>query len=580
MAEPLNLAALERALEGVGAGQAGVQSSEQWRALRAAAKEARRGKPPALVSAAVEAVNAQRNVEGARLGLRAVKDHPECAPGYLASAVALERLGFLAEALAFYEQALARSPNDPSICALLGATAGRCRQPKLAEQFYRLAVQLEPNEPAHLNNLAGVLRDLGRFDDAIELLRQRLYLNPELAALWNTLGTVVQEQGDAETAQTFLAEAARLDPKNPGARHNAALALADLGRFEEAEAALDVALTLADSDAARAEMRSARAYARLGAGHLAGGWEDYEARFDPLTREPTFIHAHAPRWDRQSALAGKHLLVMGEQGLGDEVIFMSALPDAVAAAGQVTIACEKRLAPLVARSFPSARVIGYRTQLQNGRLNRFIEPGAWEGVDLWAPLADLAVAYRPTTARFPDARGYLIADPARVGAFRAQLAGAPGLKIGIAWKSLIMTGKRARGFAPFAAWAPLLTAPNAVFYSLQYGSTDEEEAYAAEKWGLSLRKIEGLDVKDDLEGVAAAGCALDLVIGPANASTNLAAACGGDVWFMVRRPAWPMLGTAGMPWYPHTRVFCAGEKSWHALFEEIASAARERSAPA
>jgi hypothetical protein len=132
-----------------------------------------------------------------------------------------------------------------------------------------------------------------------------------------------------------------------------------------------------------------------------------------------------------------------------------------------------------------------------------------------------------------------------------------------------MTPKRRRFFAPFANWGPLLKTPGVSFYSLQYGDVADEEAYAAKTFGVTLKSIEGLDVKDDLEGVAAASLALDLVIGPMNASTNIAAACGALVWFVHRFGSWTQYATDGSPFYPHSRQFCAGGQ-WRPMFESMA----------
>jgi tetratricopeptide (TPR) repeat protein len=578
MSGAIDLTALEGALDAAApeAERAGL-SEDQRRALGEARRPAGGGRLPALVARAVAAVDAQRNLEGARLALRAVKEHPDCLQGYVAGAVALDRLGFLAEALAFYEQAVARAPRDPTICALLGATALRARQTELAEKFYRLASQLDPSSTSHVNNLAGVLRDLGRFDDAITLLRNRLYLSPEAAVLWNTLGTVVQEQGDPETAATFLAEAMRLDPRLASAPHNLGGALNDLGRFDEACEALDAALALVRSPADRAEMTFARAQSRLGAGRIEEGWADYEARLDARAQDATLIAAPVPRWRVGEPLAGKRLMVIGEQGLGDEVLFASVLPEAIEAAGAVTIACQARLVGLFSRSFPQARVVAHATAVTAGRLTRLVRPEHWAEIDLWTPMADLARAWRRSLGDFPGHRSFLHPDPARIAQMDALVAAAPGVRVGIVWKSMVMTPKRARFFAPFPAWAPVLQVPGASFHCLQYGEIGDERRYAEDKLGVSLRRIEGLDVKDDLEGVAAAAQALDLVIGPMNANANLAAACGREVWLIERYGSWPMLGAPDMPWYPHARVFRVGaDGQWRSLFSAMADALRGR----
>jgi hypothetical protein len=51
-------------------------------------------------------------------------------------------------------------------------------------------------------------------------------------------------------------------------------------------------------------------------------------------------------------VAGRWLLAYGEQGVGDEIMFASCLPELIASAGKVVIVCDPRLKTLFARSFP------------------------------------------------------------------------------------------------------------------------------------------------------------------------------------------------------------------------------------
>jgi tetratricopeptide (TPR) repeat protein len=557
---------------------------EHRRALEAALRrtgrsraERRRG---GLASQAVAAVDSDRNLEGARLALKAIEEDPEALPAYLAGGVALDRLGYRVEALSFYEQALMRAPNDPTIAALLGACALRMGEFAIAERCYRVAAQLEPNDWAHQSNLGGALRDQGRFAEAIDVLRNAIYLHPQAPDLWNTLGTVLQEQGEPEQSLVFLEEAVRLKPGFARAFHNLGSSLTDLARYDEACAAFDAALRGAAAATDQVEMRHARAAARLGAGRVSEGWSDYEARLDPLAHDAIQFQLPKPRW-RGEPLEGKRLLVIGEQGLGDEILFMNAAPDALAAVGPeglVTVACDRRLIPLFQRSFPGAEATAHATAKRDGRtLRTTLTFDEWERIDFWAPMGDLPARFRPTIASFPSEPGFLKADPARVAKIAAMLSG--DLRVGIVWKSLVMTPKRARYFAPFEAWGPIFKTPGATFYSLQYGDTAAETALARERFGVELRTISDLDLKDDLDGVAAAGVALDLVIAPMNASSNLAAACGGEVWFVHRSGSWTMLGTEAAPWYPQTRAFWTQAGDWDAMFADIAAALARRAAP-
>ena len=118
-----------------------------------------------------------------------------------------------------------------------------------------------------------------------------------------------------------------------------------------------------------------------------------------------------------------------------------------------------------------------------------------------------------------------------------------------------MFGPRNNAFSPFAHWAPILQTPGVCLVNFQYGECEEELAWARSELGVEIWQPPGIDLKNDLDDVAALSCALDLAIGFANATTNIAAACGNRVWLISPPGAWPRLGTDRMPWYPSAEVF-------------------------
>lgn len=182
--------------------------------------------------------------------------------------------------------------------------------------------------------------------------------------------------------------------------------------------------------------------------------------------------------------------------------------------------------------------------------------------------------FRADVADYPDKAAFLTADAERVEHWRKVLADAPaGPKVCILWKSLKLDGARLRYFSPFEAWQSVLTTPGAVFVNLQYGDSEAEMAEAKARFGIDLWRPPGIDLKNDLDDVAALACALDLVLGPANATTNIAAACGAPVWLISTPGAWPKLGTDRYPWYPSARVFNApAGQPWTVVMDEIARA--------
>ena len=121
-------------------------------------------------------------------------------------------------------------------------------------------------------------------------------------------------------------------------------------------------------------------------------------------------------------------------------------------------------------------------------------------------------------------------------------------------------------------WAPVLTTPGVSFVNLQYGDCAEELALARDELGVELWTPPGIDLKQDLDDLAALTCALDLVLGFANATSNIAAACGANVWMIGGPSVWTQMGAGRYPWYPQVRAFNpAGFDDWNPVMDEIAS---------
>jgi tetratricopeptide (TPR) repeat protein len=362
------------------------------------------------------------------------------------------------------------------------------------------------------------------------------------------------------TALTFFEEALRHDPGFSKARYNRANARQPLGDAPGALEDIEAALPGAESPYERAMMQMARAMLLMTLGRIPEGFEAYEVRLDPHLPEAMRVAVNAPRWDPKSEdIRGKRLLIVGEQGIADEMVFGTCIGDAIEAVGpggQVYVAVEPRLIGLFQRAFPAAVVGGHRSVKLEGRITRYVPfvEALEGGVDAWTPMASLLAVYRPSIDAFPERRGYLVPDADKVAHWKAELEKlGPGLKVGLHWKSLVLAGSRARYFSSFERWRPVLTTPGAVMVNLQCGDVSDDLA-AAEAAGVSIW-TPPIDLKDDLEDVAALSQALDLVIGPGIAGTNLAAAVGGTTWMISAPDDWHYLGTDKYPFYPHLRFF-------------------------
>jgi hypothetical protein len=350
-----------------------------------------------------------------------------------------------------------------------------------------------------------------------------------------------------------------------------------VGALEDNDAAL--AMVVAEDD--RQMMRLARSTILICVGRIGEGWDEYESRIHPQFAGRTAYAINLPRWEPGADLAGKSFLVVAEQGLGDEILFANVLPDVLerlGPKGRLHLAVEARLVPLFRRSFPMATVGAHATYDVAGRLTRVarsIEDGP--DIDLWTPMASLMREFRRDLTDFPARRSFIAADPDRVANWREVLKTAPaGPKVGLLWKSAITKDSRHRFYSPFAGWAPVLAQKGVTFVNLQYGDCAEELATAKRDFGADIWSPPGIDLKQDLDEVAALCCAMDLVVGFANATLNIAAACGVPTFLISVPGAWTRLGTDTSPWYPSSRTFLPPAfGQWDPVMAEVAEAVGE-----
>jgi len=296
-------------------------------------------------------------------------------------------------------------------------------------------------------------------------------------------------------------------------------------------------------------------------GRLEEGFGEYEVRNNPRFRAYVQHVLKAPLW-KGEPLEGRRVLVVGEQGLGDEFMFANIVPDlarAVGETGKLQIAVDPRLVPLFRRSFPRAEVGTYDDRkimdADHSQEIRFIPWAVADGEpDYYLPMGSAIPFFRKRIDDFPHA-AFLTADPARVADFKARLAAfGPGPCVGICWRSMMMGAKRSKYYSALDHWKPVFSVAGVTFVNVQYGDVAAELEHARATLGADIKVFDDLDLKNDIDGAAALSAAIDLVISAPTAAAATAASIGTEVWFLTAGRTWPQLGTHEFPWYRKTEV--------------------------
>lgn len=478
-------------------------------------------------------------------------------------AAALIETGELRAAEERCRRALAISPAHAEAHYNLGTALYRLRDCQAAVTSLREALRLKPDFfPARVN-LALALRGIGAFLEAREHLERVLAQRPSDLRAWLYCGIVNHDLGEFARAVECFERALALKAADPEVLCNLAAVYRDMGEFERAQELYERVLASAPEDA---PTRNDYAQALLARGEFARGWEHYEARWAANGwQDPAYFRQ--PRW-RGEPLCGKSLLVWGEQGIGDQIMFASMVPQLLETAAACTITCDAKLVPLFARAFSKATVLARSDQL-HAQLG-----GA--AFDFQTPIGSLAQWLRRDFEDFPRHAGYLRADADKTEAWRQRLAAlGPGKKIGISWRGGFVNTRRHLRSIELEAWLPLLQLPGVQFVSLQYTDCAAELKALRERHG--LRVYHWQEAIDDYDQTAALVCALDGIVSVCTALVHLAGALGRPAWVLVPAvPEWRYLRAGErMPWYPSVtllRQTCLGD--WHAVMQEAAARLR------
>jgi tetratricopeptide (TPR) repeat protein len=461
-----------------------------------------------------------------------------------------------------YRRAVSLAPDNAVARLGLGLMLVQRRAPAAALEHLRAAFRLKADDGEILKLLVETLVQTGSYAEACDTARAAVQSPSAPYEAWISLGLAYRRTHRSVQALECYDEAARHRPHDVEAMTNRGIVLQDLGRLDEAFAAYDAALALAPGYALA---RFHRSLCRLLTGDYAAGWPDYETRLMSEERVPR--PDTLPRWDG-GPLANRPVLAYGEQGIGDEIMFASCLPELMRDAGGCAIECSPKLRRLFARSFPGAHV--YAAGYAEGCATAVaaVRP------EVEVPLGSLPLHYRASLSAFPRHTGYLHADPGRVDAWRAKLeALGPGPKIGISWRGGTEQSRVALRSIELERLRPLLEAPGAHFVSLQYtgGAAAEVQALIERGGPLVAHWPEALV---DYDETAALVAALDLTISVCTAVVHLAGALGRPVWVMApRAPEW-RYGNQGeaMPWYPSARIFRQGDDAdWVPVLARVAA---------
>lgn len=376
------------------------------------------------------------------------------------------------------------------------------------------ALEQDPDNVPALNFFGYIYLMSGKDAFAYTVFARAVSIDPMNKTVLANWGKSKHELGMfKEAIQDFL-HAAEIDPNYAMAYANASASLIQMSQWDDAEKSALLALEC-DPKEATANMNLAHCY--LAKGDWVKGWKHFDLSLGSKMRKE-YAYGDEIRWNGEK---DKAVVIYGEQGLGDEVMYASIINDAIKDCKKVIIDCDKRLESLFKRSFPKADVHG--TRLDKSPL--WLESAR---IDARCAIGALGGFYRKQDSDF-SGEPYLVADPERRIMWRGLFDSYKKPVIGITSHGGFKKNNEAGRTLTAMDLKPLLDDPRYEFVSLDY------------KNGIShkrLHKFPFATQSKDYDDTAALIAELDLVIGVNTTAHHVAGALGVKTITLVPKYHW------------------------------------------
>ncbi len=352
---------------------------------------------------------------------------------------------------------------------------------------------------------------------ALACYAQAFVIDPDSAAAWNNYGNVLRECGQPHRAIPFLQHAIALDPNSSTALFNLAVAY-------------------------------------LAQGNWSQGWQWYEHRWNFEHMAGTLPQLQQPRWQGQD-IKNCTVLVIGEQGHGDNIQFVRYLYNLHVAGAKLVFATTEGLIPLLANRSIVDHVVGYDQVPDH--------------FDYWTPLMSIPGILGITLENFPSTISYINPDPVLAGQWQQRLGPKTRMRVGFAWSGRKDNWLNEHKGMPFETMLDLIKKQPTVEWINLQADADADQCQALRAAGVKLFENSIANFAD----TAALVCHCDVVVCVDTAIAHLSGAMGRPTWLMLNwfGACWRwLINRDDSPWYPNMRIFRqTAQDDWSGVTDRI-----------
>ena len=430
-------------------------------------------------------------------------------------------------------------PASPVGFYNMGNTYLQSKDYKNAEALFKSTLKVKPKYEAAHSNLGSVYQSLGKIKKAIICYNEAIKINPKNPDNYYNKGNILKEAGQIGEAEKSYKNAILLNPKHIRSYYNLALMYQEIGLIKEA---LNTAKKVVKFETKHSDTNLAIGKFSLQLGNLREGWRLYEQRWETSSgAKIKWPFQRKPVWKGER---GKRVVLWKEQGIGDQLIFLSLVSEVKEMCSSLSVYVDPRLQSLCRRAIPGINLIPSEKALKRVQF------------DYHLPIQSLGGLLRNDISDFDrTVSGYIKADTRRVASVRNELNLDGKMVIGISWKSFNTPYKTKS--VKLREMGQIFKGMDVVLINLQYGDVEDEIRDFSDETGIEIVQCASVDNREDLDGLAALIEVCDLVISTSNVTVHMAGALAKETWvFLPYSPIYYwLLERTDSIWYPSLTLY-------------------------
>lgn len=458
-----------------------------------------------------------------------IADKKEDVNNYLNLAYCYQGINDFNSAINTYKSAIKINPHHEQPYLNLGSMLRKLKLFKESEEILLRAKDLKSHKI--YTTLSSLYIDTKQFDKALDFANKAIEINQSDILAINNLASIYINLKNYNLASNFLEKGLKLYPQHPLIHLNLGVLNKNLNDLDKAKLHFQQSI---NSNPHLYDAYLYKSLIELSENNFQEGWDNYEYRW---YKQDTRIKPSCDKWDGSKNF--QHILLWGEQGLGEQILFGSIISEVLTVFKKITLVIDEKLKPIFQESFPEINV--YNPQ---DNWNK-------EDFDCHLPMASLGKFFRKDLNKFDNSKSYLDLISAKRDSQK--------IRCGLSWKSVNSVEGNLKSIH-LNQLLPLLKMENIDFFNVQYTDEKKEIEQFNIQNNVKIQNINNLDTFNDLYNLSKYLKSFDLLVSISNTTAHLAGALSiptllllpqsvGKLWYWSNTIADKNL------WYPSVKIF-------------------------